>query len=285
MSRRRRLTIAAALQLYIADRAAIVAAPERLHQTTRQLVPVLGKYLIDRRLTHRVRTYIESRRQDGVQNPTIRRELVTLRAAIRLAWREGHISAAPPFPLPPNNPGRHRALSRHEIRRLITAARSDDQVRLFIVLAMATGARRGAILELTWDRVNFGMRQIDFRAPHPRAARRKNRAVVPMDIRLRRILHAARGLREANQRVITLDATALRRRLNAVAARAQIAGPITPHLFRHTAATELLRRVPLVIASRMIGHRSVAITEQVYGHLTVGDLAAGARSLARFAGL
>jgi len=95
VSRRRRLTIAAALQLYIADRAAIVAAPERLHQTTRQLVPVLGKYLIDRRLTHRVRTYIESRRQDGVQNPTIRRELVTLRAAIRLAWREGHISAAP----------------------------------------------------------------------------------------------------------------------------------------------------------------------------------------------
>jgi integrase/recombinase XerD len=45
----------------------------------------------------------------------------------------------------------------------------------------------------------------------------------------------------------------------------------TPHLFRHTFATELLRRgTPIETVAKLLGH-SVSATTELYGHLTVED--------------
>jgi integrase len=49
------------------------------------------------------------------------------------------------------------------------------------------------------------------------------------------------------------------------------------HDLRHTAATVALvdARVPLVVLSKRLGHASVAITADIYGHLLPGgDMAA-----------
>ena len=49
----------------------------------------------------------------------------------------------------------------------------------------------------------------------------------------------------------------------------------TPHLLRHTRATELIRAgVPIEIVSRMLTHRSVATTSDTYLHLTIDDVRA-----------
>ena len=49
----------------------------------------------------------------------------------------------------------------------------------------------------------------------------------------------------------------------------------TPHLLRHTRATELIRGgVPIEIVSRMLTHRSVTTTSDTYLHLTVDDVRA-----------
>lgn len=49
----------------------------------------------------------------------------------------------------------------------------------------------------------------------------------------------------------------------------------TPHLLRHTRATELIRAgVPIEIVSKLLTHRSVATTSQTYVHLTVDDVRA-----------
>lgn len=49
----------------------------------------------------------------------------------------------------------------------------------------------------------------------------------------------------------------------------------TPHLLRHTRATELIRGgVPIEIVSKLLTHRSVTTTSDTYLHLTVDDVRA-----------
>ena len=45
-----------------------------------------------------------------------------------------------------------------------------------------------------------------------------------------------------------------------------------PHTFRHTYATELLRRkVPVEVVPHLLGHASIATTSDAYAHLKVED--------------
>jgi integrase len=45
-----------------------------------------------------------------------------------------------------------------------------------------------------------------------------------------------------------------------------------PHTFRHTYATELLRRkVPVEVVQKLLGHASIATTSDTYAHLKVED--------------
>lgn len=47
----------------------------------------------------------------------------------------------------------------------------------------------------------------------------------------------------------------------------------TPHVLRHTRATELIRAgVPIEIVSKMLTHRSVTTTSETYIHLGVEDV-------------
>lgn len=47
----------------------------------------------------------------------------------------------------------------------------------------------------------------------------------------------------------------------------------TPHMLRHTRATELIRAgVPIEVVSKMLTHRSVVTTSETYVHLTVDDV-------------
>jgi integrase len=48
---------------------------------------------------------------------------------------------------------------------------------------------------------------------------------------------------------------------------------VTPHIWRHTFAARLLTRgVPIYKVSKIMGHSSIRVTEEHYGHLCVGDL-------------
>lgn len=68
----------------------------------------------------------------------------------------------------------------------------------FVCIALSTGARREAITDLTWDRVDFAARTIDFRKPGRRVTR-KVRPVTPIDDRLLPVLTRLR--REWEQKI------------------------------------------------------------------------------------
>lgn len=47
----------------------------------------------------------------------------------------------------------------------------------------------------------------------------------------------------------------------------------SPHMFRHTRATELVRAgVPIEVVSKLLTHRSVTTTSDTYVHLSVDDV-------------
>ena len=226
--------------------------------------------------TH-IDAYLSDRLDAGSTVLSARSELMTLRAALRRAARLGHRLPVPTLVLPNENKPRQRVLSVTEAQALLGAAR-DPRLHRFILLALATGARRGALLELQWCRIDLTKLLIDFNAPHSRASRRKGRAVVPISAEIAARLAVDRPA-SSDALVIGLTVHQLMARFKVARETAKLGDDVTPHTLRHTAATTMVREVPLIIASRMLGHKSVAITERVYVHLSPEDLRPASASL------
>ncbi len=123
-----------------------------------------------------------------IHDGTIWTELGHLRTVLRWAYGEG----APKIERPAKPAPKDRWLSREEAERLIEAA-SAPHIKLAIMLMLGTAGRVGAILELTWDRVDFEAGTINLRTTD--TGPRKGRAVVPMNAGLRAALSAAKGAR------------------------------------------------------------------------------------------
>ena len=63
-------------------------------------------------------------------------------------------------------------------------------------------------------------------------------------------------------------AASIRARIRALAERAGIGRRVTPHMFRHTAATALIEAgVDIRFVQRLLGHQSIATT-QLYTHVS-----------------
>jgi len=105
-------------------------------------------------------------------------ELIELRTTLRHALKKGWIESVPEIDVPRKSPPREKWLTQEEAYRLLEAA-GPQHLKVFILIAMATAARKSAILQLTWDRVNLDRPHIDFQDPD-REITGKRRAVVPI---------------------------------------------------------------------------------------------------------
>ncbi len=130
-----------------------------------------------------------ARRRKLVKDGTILRELVTLRAALKWAQHEKWITEVPYIEVPSQPPPRDRWLTRHEADRLIASAEA-PHVRLFLSVCLWTAARPGAVLDLTWDRVDLRAGRIDLGA----APGAKGPAIVPISPKLLPLLQEARKM-------------------------------------------------------------------------------------------
>ncbi|MDO5648834.1 site-specific integrase [Paracoccus sp. (in: a-proteobacteria)] len=271
------LTVNQALDAYEAARRLTVAEPGNIKYITRAARRILGDVLA-RDVTQAVIDQFVSRRQaEGAGLQTARRDLTAVMSALRMANRRGEIPAPRYIVLPPRGTARQRFLTPDETQRLIQSA-ADPRLRLYIQLGLATAARRGALCDLTWDRVDLDRGIIDFRAPHPRAAQRKGRAVVPISAKIIAVLADHRAATQGDL-VIGLRGPAVQYHFKRAVARAGLGPEVTPHVLRHTAASFMVKSVPLIIASRMLGHSNTKITESVYVHVTADDLRPAADAL------
>lgn len=157
-------------------------------------------------------------------------------------------------------------------------AAETSHVRLFIILALATAGRMTAILELTWDRVEFDRGVVRLGEGD---RRRKGRATVPMTDRLRVALEDAVKVRTCDY-VIEYGGNPIKKIRKALASAAGAAGLpwVTPHVFRHTAAVWMAEaRVPMAEIAQYLGHTDSRITERVYARYSPAFLRGAARAL------
>jgi integrase len=210
-----------------------------------------------------VSAYARKREAEGRSGSTIATDLITLRSAVTYCRNQRMTDQEVLFEMPVRrSPPRDRWLTRDECSRLIAACKA-PHLKMFVTLALMTGARREAILDLTWDRVDMQARRIDF-GP---GSGNKRRAVVPMNPTLYAAMVEAEKVK-ASPYVVEFGGhriTDVRTGLRAACSRAGIAPVIKPHELRHTAATHLaMSGTPIREACRFLG-MTEATFERVYG--------------------
>lgn len=261
--------IADALTLYGTEHAPQAADPQRIGYAIGALVPFWGERMAGDITRETCRAYVRER---GKAPGTIRRELATLRAALNYAKDEGQLTYVPTVHLPPKPEGKDRWLRRGEAAALLNAARNGHAstrpyLPLFILIALYTGARKGAILSLRWPQIDLVAERINFNEAG-RKRTSKGRAHLPIPKRLLTFLRLARQRGTDLGHVIHRDGARLdnmKRAFNSACTDAGL-GDVTPHTLRHTCGTWMAQRgVPLDKIGGWLGH-SDSRTTQLYAH-------------------
>lgn len=285
------LTIPQVLDWYFDNHGRSRMRPDNIALAIKYLKPFFGATLALSLTLDMQERYVDERRDAGAGDESIRRDLDVLSAALKRAVKYKRLAHCPPIlRLTPAAP-RERWLTRKEVAALFRELHkredgSDEwkrraHVLLFCRLALYTGARTGAILDLTWDRVDFDGELIDFRVPGRRATK-KRRVMAPMTPLLRRMLEHEKR-RSKSRHVISWAGERIDRiakAANAAAERANIKG-FSPHVLRHTTASwAVQRRIPIYTVGKMLG-QNVASTTERYAKLAPDDVRAAMEAMRR----
>lgn len=231
--------------------------------TGRAVLTFFGALRPDEITLAHCRKYAAQRFDEGKAQGTIHTELGHLRSALRFAERAGIIRRAPYIWRPEKPDSDIKILTPGEIRAIIDNC-IEHHVRTAVILLFGTGARVGAVLDLTWDRIDFERGVINLRIDG--SATRKGRAVVPMNPSTRSALEQASDA-ALTDHVIEWGGKpvkCIRKGVVSAMERAGIKARI--HDFRHTAAVTMLGAgYDMKLVSQILGHSNIATTFKVYG--------------------
>lgn len=194
----------------------------------------------------------------GLGHNSVNRCLEVGRAAIRRAWKRGVISSAPFIQMLPaaETQPMGRPLSQDEAVRLFVGA-TQEHVRTFILLGLATGARPEAITDLTWDRVEFDTGIVRLN-PDGRVQTKKHRPVVRIGPAT---LDYLSGIKRQGEHVIMFRNRHVHRLdtgWDKAVAAAGLDRRVTLYSLRHTVARHLRANgVDLEQIANMLGHRKL----------------------------
>lgn len=222
---------------------------------------------------------------EGLSDRMVRSCHASCRSALEKAVNEGLIRINPAIgcKLPPKKSKEMQVLTPEEMQRFLIQAKSEGYYELFL-LVLATGMRRGEILALQWDDLNFRTGELHI-----------ERQVYPVDGKLtistpktkssvRTVIlppSIVEVLREYKQTVISrwifpspvkedspMYPSAVRKRLQIILERANCKH-VRFHDLRHTFATTALEHgMDVKTLSSVIGHVSAATTLDIYSHIT-----------------
>jgi integrase len=241
--------------------------------------PFFGDKAADALTEGDCQSYAALRRAKGRSDGTIWTELGHLRSALKWAERKNLILKAPAIARPERPPPRDKRLTRAEAKRFLEACEL-PHVRLFVTLAITTGARMGALLDLTWDRIDLDRGLIHLQDPAQRRTN-KGRALVPMNQTARQALTEARQgattkhvIEWGGHKVATV-----KKALKGAGARCGLPW-VTAHVFRHSSACMMAENgVPMAEIAQFLGHADSRLTERVYARFSPAYLSGAASSL------
>lgn len=250
-----------------------------MKHTWKALEPHFGRRDGDLITVDECRAYTAARRKAGKSDGSIHTELGHLRTVLKWAERKRIISRAPDIERPQKPLPKERHLSREEFRKLL-AVNSLPHVKLAMHLMLATAARVSAVLELTWDRIDFKRRLIHLVDPDDKT-KRKARAIVPMNDTIFAALHEAKKTALSDY-VIEWGGEkvkSIKRSIATAAGKANVPD-VSPHVFRHTAAVWMAEAgIPMSEISQFLGHSNMSITIKVYARYSPDHLRKAASAL------
>ena len=242
------------------------------HYRLQRLKCEFGKLPLHR-LTPMVIAQYRDLRLASVSSSTVRRELVVLRSSINIAIREWGISlpvnpvAAIKFPK--DNPNRTRRLQPGEQAQLLTGA--SDQLQRIIVLALETALRRGEILNIHKQDIDWSNRTL-----HIPSTKTDQPRTIPLSTTateaLRTQLRAAQNVLPIKATpLFALRADSLTRAFLRLCRRTGI-DDLRFHDLRHEATSRLFEKGlnPVEVAT-ITGHKDTKMLMR-YTHLRAEDL-------------
>lgn len=276
-----RITVGKIVADYIADRRREGKAADKLEHQWKPLRPMFealqpadlaAPHLVDGELRTRCHAYAVERHAKGLARDTIHSELSMLRTAMSWAAKRG-ITAPVHVWVPSAGKPRENALTEDQLLKLVGAIlEAPTHIRLLMLLAWTTGARRQAILDLTWDRVDTDARTIDYNTHAEKSildtSHQKGRTISYMGEGLRRQLIAAKEIARTVH-VIEWRGKPIRDPKEGVAAVFKAAGItgkyIGLHALRRTLATAARDHgIDLKAIQEQLGHADLKTTEGVY---------------------
>ena len=265
------------------------------------LVPILGRIRLDQLAPHHVRAMMKKLREQGLSPNTVRQARSVLRRALRTAEADELVTRNVAQIVDGVKVGRSngRTLTPDEARTLLSAAQGHEYGALLVVL-LSLGLRKGEALGLSWSDLELdgtpptltvtksvkktatGSLYIDD-PKTPGSVRRLHLPAPTVDVlKAHRTAQARQRLEfgpgwggdwTGDDLVFTssigtpMDPDRVNRAIKKLTTEA-IGAPASPHVMRHTAASLLLaQNVPLKTVSEMLGHSSIRVTADIYGHL------------------
>lgn len=246
--------------------------------------------------TPRIKAYIRRRkREDGVANATINKELAALNRAFTLAEQDGLLNRSPRVPKLKTDNAREGFLSAGDVEAVceeITAP-----LRPVVRFAFLTGWRKGEIIPYAGRSPGLRWRQVDFEAQEVRldAGSTKNDEARELSFKtypqLRELLERQRAYTDAVERergkvvpwVFHRDGEPIRSMQtawNGACKRAGIPGALFHDLRRSAVKNLEAAGVPRSVAMKITGHK----TESVYRRYAIADKAAQEDGLAKLSG-
>lgn len=262
----------------------------------RYLVPDLGQKSLGRLSAREVRMYLDGLRRGGRGDRTVQYVHATLRAALEDAVREELIVKNVAKLVRVRRPlqTEREPLSVDEVKKLLLVHQEHDLLPMLVVFALL-GMRRSEVLGLKWDdvdldegtlRIRRGLQRIDGSLVELPTKTLRSRRTVPLPA------YVVRVLREQleRQQKWAAEAGGVFRDLGYVFTT-QIGTPIDPrnctrvvqkaceragvrvvrlHDFRHGCISVLLELgVPPRTAMEIVGHTTIEMTMNVYGHVSL----------------
>jgi len=264
-------------------------APERDQYAARRLTPFFQGKVLETLGPADIQAYIEQRRARGIGPGTINKELNVLSAALNYARRR--LEWAVPNPVegmrlkPPA--GRIRWITRDEADRLVqVAATVRGYLPDFIQLGLNTGMRKGEMLGLSWDRVDFDQRMVYLTDQDQKNGKHGGiplnaKAVAALENRKAHrdefcpdspwVFSTRQGTRVAN----------IRKGFTTACERAGITD-LHPHDLRHTCAAWLVQDgVDIRVVCELLRHSSIQVTMR-YAHLSSKNVREAVERLSQF---
>lgn len=250
---------------------------------TKHVLPVLGRAKLAQIRIDMVQDMIDRMVIAGQAAQSIRNHVTPLRVIFADARRQRLMTHNPldGIKLPSGGKARDRIAAPAEAVKLIAAL---DRDRALWATAFYTGLRRGELMALDWSCVDLVEREIRVTRSYDPAADEGERWVAPKSKAGTRTVpfpelllpfltaeNRTEGLVFGPDGETPFNASAVRKRAVTAWGAAGL-DPITLHECRHTYASLMLAAgVPMTLVSKWMGHSSITITVDRYGHLVPGS--------------